>query len=88
MITGIAVTVDGVSYSDRSVTVVRVDHITDEEIKEYVDSGDPMDKAGSYGIQGAFSKWVSGIDGCYFGVVGLPTNRLAKLIKKVEAIID
>ena len=88
VVTGIAITVDGVSYSDASVTRVMVDDMTDADIEEYVDSGDPMDKAGAYGIQGQFSKWVSGIEGCYFGVVGLPTNKLNRLIKKVEALID
>jgi septum formation protein len=88
VVTGIAVTVDGVSYSDASVTKVRVDEISDSDIEEYVDTKDPMDKAGAYGIQGGFSKWISGIDGCYFGVVGLPTNKMNRLIKKVEAIID
>ena len=88
VVTGSAVTVDGVTYSDASVTKVMVDDMTDGDIEEYVDSGDPMDKAGAYGIQGSFSKWVSGIEGCYFGVVGLPTNKLNRLIKKVESFID
>ena len=60
------------------VTIANRD-IPDEEIKKYVESGDPLDKAGSYGIQGKFSQWVEGIDGCYFSVVGLPVNTLQKL---------
>ena len=83
VITGVGVTVGDVTYTDHSETFVYVDEIPDSEIERYVDSGDPMDKAGAYGIQGAFSRWVRGIDGCYFGVVGLPVNRLASLYMKV-----
>ncbi len=79
VITGIALTVDGVTHSDYEVTEVTVDPIPAEEIERYVDSGDPMDKAGGYGIQGDFSRWVRGIRGCYFNVVGLPMNALNRL---------
>lgn len=78
VITGVAVTVSGVAHATHSDTAVRVASIPDEAIERYVDSGDPMDKAGAYGIQGAFSRWVEGIDGCYFGVVGLPIHVLAE----------
>ena len=50
--------------------------VTREEIVEYVNSGDPMDKAGSYGIQGAWGAYVKGIRGDYNNVVGLPVARL------------
>ena len=83
VITGVGVTVGGVTSVSHSETLVFVDDIPDNEIERYVDSGDPMDKAGSYGIQGAFSRWISKIDGCYFGVVGLPVNCLAELYRKV-----
>ena len=83
VITGVGVTVCGATTTSYSETFVRVDKIPQSEIERYVDSGDPMDKAGAYGIQGAFSRWISGIDGCYFGVVGLPINCLANLFKKV-----
>lgn len=79
VVTGIGVTVGGVTYTAHAVTYVRVDDIPYEELERYVDSGDPMDKAGGYGIQGAFSKWVRGIRGCYFNVVGLPVNTLNRL---------
>lgn len=79
--TGIAVTYKGVTHTDCSVTKVSVDTIPQEEIEKYIDSGEPFDKAGGYGIQGEFSKWVRGIDGCYFGVVGLPVNLLNRLFK-------
>ena len=58
-----------------SKTDVYVDDITDKEIADYVATGDPLDKAGSYGIQGVFSKHIRKIDGDYFNVVGLPVNE-------------
>ncbi|MBR2354574.1 MAG: septum formation protein Maf [Clostridia bacterium] len=79
VITGIALTVNGVTHSSYEVTEVTVDPIPREEIERYVDTGDPMDKAGAYGIQGDFSRWVRGIKGCYFNVVGLPMNALNRL---------
>ncbi|HAH18801.1 MAG TPA: septum formation inhibitor Maf, partial [Eubacterium sp.] len=57
-------------------TDVYVDDITDKEIADYVATGDPLDKAGSYGIQGVFSKHIRKIDGDYFNVVGLPVNEI------------
>ena len=77
--TGIAVTYRGVTKTDCSTTLVHVDRIPTAELEKYLDSGDAYDKAGAYGIQGRFSQWVRGIEGCYFGVVGLPVNRLAAL---------
>lgn len=77
--TGIAVTVGGETFTDCSVTAVDVDEIPSEEIEKYIASGEPFDKAGAYGIQGGFCRWVKGIDGCYFGVVGLPSNLLNSL---------
>lgn len=83
VVTGIGVTVGGVTLTSYSATLVRVDPIPDEEIWKYIDSGDPFDKAGGYGIQGEFSKWVAGISGCYFNVVGLPANALNRLFYEV-----
>ena len=56
--------------------------VTEEEIKEYVNSKDPMDKAGSYGIQGGFGIYVKEIRGEYTNVVGLPVGRLFYEMKK------
>ncbi len=83
VVTGIGVTVGGVTTTASSVTMVGVDPIPEEEIFAYVDSGDPMDKAGAYGIQGPFSRWIAGIGGCYFNVVGLPVNALNRLFFEV-----
>lgn len=80
--TGIAVTYNGITVTDCSVTKVHVDTIPTTQLEKYLDSTEPYDKAGAYGIQGRFSQWVSGIDGCYFGVVGLPVNCLSTLFYK------
>ncbi len=58
------------------VTKVHVFPMTEAQIEAYADSGEPMDKAGAYGIQGRFAAYVSGIEGDYNNVVGLPVGRL------------
>lgn len=58
------------------VTTVHVFPMSEEQMKAYVESGEPMDKAGAYGIQGRFAAYVSGIEGDYNNVVGLPVGRL------------
>jgi len=68
---------------DCAVTKVWFAPMSAREIEEYVASGEPMDKAGAYAIQGLASKFIERIDGCYFNVVGLPValvwDRLAHL---------
>ncbi|MGA2191764.1 MAG: Maf family protein [Nitrospirota bacterium] len=65
------------------VTEVRFRELTPGEIQEYVSSGEPMDKAGAYGIQGRAALFVEGINGCFFNVVGLPLARLDKMLRKL-----
>ncbi len=55
--------------------------LTQEEIADYVASGEPFDKAGGYAIQGRAGRYVTRIEGCYFNVVGLPLARLYALLK-------
>ena len=55
--------------------------ISDEEIEEYINTKEPYDKAGAYGIQGIFGKYVEKIDGDYQNVVGLPVSKILQTIK-------
>lgn len=64
-------------------TDVRVSPMSEEEIRAYASGPEPMDKAGAYGIQGAFAAFVSGIDGDYSNVVGLPLARLYQEMKEI-----
>jgi septum formation protein len=59
---------------DSAVTLVWFAHLSSDEIASYVESGEPMDKAGAYAIQGLASKFIEKVDGCYFNVVGLPIS--------------
>jgi septum formation protein len=56
--------------------------LTDAEIRAYVASGEPMDKAGAYAIQGVASRWISRIEGDYFNVVGLPVSRVFRMLRE------
>ncbi len=67
------------SFSEMST--VHVMHLSGEEILTYIATKEPMDKAGAYGIQGAFSKFVTRIEGDYFNIVGLPVSRLYRELK-------
>ena len=64
-----------------SVTDVRLCELSDDEIRRYVASGDPMDKAGAYGIQGKASMFIESINGSYSGVVGLPVFETSRLLR-------
>lgn len=63
-------------------TDVTMYSMTEEEIKKYVDSGEPMDKAGAYAIQGLCAAYIQGICGDYNNVVGLPVGRVCQELKK------
>lgn len=80
--TGIAVFRDGRRFSAAVGTDVYFRELSDAEIEAYVASGEPMDKAGAYGIQGLGALLVEGVDGEYSNVVGLPLCTLGRLLKE------
>jgi septum formation protein len=63
------------------VTGVQFVTLCEEEIAGYVATGEPMDKAGSYGIQGYAARWIPRIEGCYFNVVGLPVALVTSMLE-------
>ncbi|MCX3066410.1 MAG: Maf family protein [Cetobacterium sp.] len=62
--------------------------ISDEEIKWYIESGEPMDKAGAYGIQGLGSIFVDKIDGDFFAIMGFPINHFIKTLNNLKIPIE
>jgi septum formation protein len=64
------------------ITEVWIRDLSEDEIQEYISSGEPMDKAGAYGIQGIASRWISKIVGCYFNVVGLPVPLVYRMLRE------
>ncbi len=81
--TGVCAIGDGFSMTFAEETRVEFYNLTDEEINEYINTDEPYDKAGAYGIQGLASKFIRGIDGDYFNVVGLPMSAIyQKILKK------
>ena len=84
VITGICLRHPGGVQVDSSATRVRFTPLTDAEIDAYVATGEPMDKAGAYAIQGLASKFVERIEGCYFNVIGLPLSQVYRYLKSLE----
>lgn len=78
--TGVTVCQNSRTVTETEVTQVTFRDLTPEEIRNYVATGEPMDKAGSYGIQGLGALLVSGIQGDYSNVVGLPVCRLGRIL--------
>jgi septum formation protein len=84
VITGVAV-----AWADGVETAAEVTHVTmltpsDEEIAAYIATGEPMDKAGAYAIQGHAARWIPRIHGCYFNVVGLPLALVSGMLEGVQ----
>lgn len=75
-------TASGKTLNRLSQTIVRFRRLSAEEIMSYVKTGEPLDKAGAYGIQEKGGLLVSGIEGCYFNVVGLPVSLLGEMLKE------
>ncbi|HEX4021613.1 MAG TPA: Maf family protein [Acidobacteriaceae bacterium] len=68
-------------------THVTMQTLSQQEILDYIATGEPVDKAGAYAIQGRAARWVPHISGCYFNVVGLPISLVANLMEGMQAKI-
>jgi septum formation protein len=84
VITGVAVASAKGTEVAAEITGVQFLTLTDEEIDAYIATGEPMDKAGAYGIQGYAAKWIPRIEGCYFNVVGLPLALVSTMLEAVR----
>jgi septum formation protein len=84
VLTGVAIVNGDKVKSFYEETKVTFWELTDSDITSYLDSGEPFDKAGSYGIQGFGSLFVKKINGDYFNVVGLPVSRLSRELKHFQ----
>jgi septum formation protein len=76
VLTGICLRAYGGLIEDLEVTRVRFVPLSPRQVDEYVASGEPMDKAGAYAIQGLASRFIDRLEGCYWNVVGLPVARV------------
>ena len=86
VMTGLTVLGDSICKCGTEVTEVVFRELTPREIFQYVESGEPMDKAGAYGIQGGAALFVEAVMGDYYNVVGLPVCRLGQILKLVEEL--
>jgi len=77
---------EGIMRIEVECTQVRFAPLTMDEIDEYVATGEPLDKAGAYGIQGHGGRFVERIEGCYFNVVGLPLARVYRILQQAGAL--
>jgi septum formation protein len=85
VLTGLAVVTGGKIIRGVEITQVTFNCLEDAEIAQYIASGEPMDKAGAYAIQGFAARWIPRIEGCFFNVVGLPIARTIALLAEAQA---
>jgi len=80
--TGLAVLTDDSTEVLHDCTRVTFAKLSEQEIRDYIASGEPMDKAGAYGIQGPAGVFVERVEGCYFTVIGLPLPKLYQALER------
>ncbi len=86
VITGVALVTAQRTAVAAEATAVRFLTLSDAEIEAYIATGEPMDKAGGYAIQGRAARWIPRIEGCYFNVVGLPLALVGALLEECPGI--
>ena len=85
VVTGVAVVWGkGATEVAAELTHVTMRTLSPQEVADYVATGEPMDKAGAYAIQGRAARWIPRINGCYFNVVGLPLALVASMLEGAE----
>jgi septum formation protein len=84
VLTGLAIISSKKIVRDVEITQVTFNQLNDREIAQYIASGEPLDKAGAYAIQGYAARWIPRIEGCYFNVVGLPIARTIALLTEIQ----
>jgi len=87
VLTGLTVVTSGKICRDVEITQVTFNQLDDQEIAQYIASGEPLDKAGAYAIQGRAARWIPRIEGCYFNVVGLPIARTVAMLDEATAAV-
>jgi septum formation protein len=84
VLTGLAAVTGIKVVRDVEITQVTFNQLNDAEIARYIASGEPLDKAGAYAIQGYAARWIPRIEGCYFNVMGLPIARTIALLAEAD----
>ena len=87
VITGVCLLGDEFEDVRSETTHVYFSELSEPEIRSYVDSGETMDKAGAYAIQGLASRWISKIEGDYNNVVGLPVDLVLRMLRE-QTLVD
>src|SRR3954463_6754530 len=84
VMTGVCLIGEGFEDVRMETTRVTFDALSESDLETYVARGEPMDKAGAYGIQGMASRWIPRIEGCYFNVVGLPVPLVWRMLSDAK----
>jgi septum formation protein len=86
VITGVCLVAGGQRSVASETTSVTMSEISEKEVTDYVASGEPMDKAGAYAIQGIASRWIPRIEGDYSNVVGLPVALVCRMLRQAGVV--
>lgn len=81
--TGVCIAYNGLLVCDYECTEVSFSQMSDNDISAYIDTQEPFDKAGAYGIQGFGSQFISRVDGCYFNVMGFPVRKFYEMLLSI-----
>ena len=86
VITGLAIVHEGRTFTDYAMTEVYFGAMTEQEIFDYVETGEPLDKSGSYALQGGAAKYIEKIHGDWSNVVGLPLYKLRTFLQELNLL--